>query len=233
VKWAFIRSFLRGSSFFGVVAIVIAISNAPIFQNVGLTPRSYERSFLVAYYIALTLALLMLFASKILFELNCPDLIKENGSFERYLAGFPSSSTLDDQIRSERTAAWRTDNIATRGRTATSLLLSAFIVLLPISFGLAALTLARFATAKAENPPTHQSDDTQALRAPVSAAKDAENQRPGQAGRSCNPPLCSTPIESCPPASRNPTGAPKESKRAKNESERRPICTSQFPAQRR
>jgi hypothetical protein len=206
MKWAFIRSFLRGSSFFGVVAIVIAVSNAPIFQNVGLAPRSFERGLLVAYYIALTLALLMLFASKIFFELHCPDLIKENGSFERYLAGFPSGNTIDDQVRGERTAAWRTDNLAKTGRKTTSILLAAFIVFLPISFGLAAATLAQFAMTTGGDRPERRSGDIPTRLAPESAEKGEDSQNLSQAEPSSTPPLCSVRIESCACASRNPPG---------------------------
>lgn len=155
MKWAFIRSFLRTESFFGIVAVVIAVSNAPVFQNVGLDPDGTERLLLVSYYIALIFALLALFLGRVLFELYCPEVIKKAATLQQYLDATPDETDEDGQIRGEMTAEWKTANQQERGRLLTTTALTVFLLLFPLSFCLAALTLVQFGRAPDQDPKGH------------------------------------------------------------------------------
>lgn len=181
MKWAFARSFLRTESFFGIIAVVIAVSNAPVFQNIGIQPNGSERLFVVAYYVSLVLALLALFLGRILFELYCPEPVKSAATLDQYLVGIPDETDDDAEIRGQMTAEWRTANQQQRGKNATTFTLFIFLFLFPASFCLAALALLEFALRPDQNPPEHLSIDIRFERAQDCAVKSSEipqRQRP-------------------------------------------------------
>ena len=95
MRWSFARAFFRTESFFGIVALVIAISNAPVFQNVGIGDDWIQRYLLVTFYVSLIVALLALFVGRLLFELNCPEVIKKYAGLDDYLNGVPDKTTED------------------------------------------------------------------------------------------------------------------------------------------
>lgn len=185
MKWAFARNFLRTESFFGIIAVVIAVSNAPVFQNVGIGQNDTEKILLVSFYISLIFALLALFFGKVFFELYCPDIIKKAGTLEQYIEHAPDDTDEDAQIRLEMTAEWRTANQNERGQTLTAISLMLFLLLFPSSFCLAALTLLQFGLTTNQGQQGHQSIDIRFELAPRCAAKHSET--PGSSCVACPP----------------------------------------------
>ena len=179
MKWDFSRNFLRTESFFGIVAVVIAVSNAPIFQNIGLVPSSIERTLLVCFYISLIFALLALFFGRILFELYCPDVVKKAGTLEQHIGHIPDDTDEDAQIRLQMTAEWRTANQSERGQALTTISLAFFLFLFPLSFCLAALTLIQFGLTTNQGQQERQSNDIRFELVQECVAKPSETPESG------------------------------------------------------
>lgn len=158
MKWSFARGLLRTESFFGIMAVILAVSNAPIFQNIGIGNQDrLQRYLVVAFYVLLIFALLALFVARLCFDYFCPEPIRQSGSLAEYLSNMPDNDAEDAQIRSEMAAEWNTANNKQQGKSITAATSYVFLLLFPLSFVVAALSLLEFGLTQSPSPITDQS----------------------------------------------------------------------------
>lgn len=155
MKWATAAAALRTESFVGLIATVLVVSNAPIFQNIGVstgcTEKSVmawywsERSLVSLFYGSLFASAFFLFCGRVLFDAYCPITIKTFPSAHLYVGQISIHSTNGVMIRDEMIEDWDRENDAGRMKHVVTGVVVLFFTFFSLSFALAIAALARFA----------------------------------------------------------------------------------------
>ncbi|HTU13271.1 MAG TPA: hypothetical protein VMG08_20445, partial [Allosphingosinicella sp.] len=145
MRWSTAAAALRTESFIGLITVVIAVSSAPVFQNVGAAAEyPYERQAVATFYSALIFSSLMLFFSRVSFEALCPPLIKSFTTLDSYLDRLPPASSEAILIRDRMLNDWNESNDSKRHRWITTTLVWLFFISFVSAFLLAIVALALF-----------------------------------------------------------------------------------------
>lgn len=197
-RWRTLGNFFGAQAFFGIVAVVIVVSNAPIFQNVGTEKGSLERTLLVSHYIMLTISLFLLFLGTLLFRAHCPDVVAEHP----YLNGFlekrapkPAPGTDDPGYQAryaDALAEWEAWNESQPGRALTSAVLVVFIACFLLALCLEIASLLVFASSSGRVQQVAGSSPPRSAPVVISGAIPAKAQHPLESDRTASSPPCRT-----------------------------------------
>jgi hypothetical protein len=110
-RWSVLAAIFANETTIAFVAIIFAVTQAPIFQNVGATGSpSVERKLVSAFYVSVFMASLCYFLGHILFSLKCPVIIK----------AFPNRDKYIDQINPLQNGNTDSDAVLARSKLAST-----------------------------------------------------------------------------------------------------------------
>jgi hypothetical protein len=162
-QWDFLALALR-AELLALVGIIIAVTNAPIFQNVGVGDGAdpLEKPTVALFYGLMLLAVIPLALAKYCFEKFCPQLVKD-GDLDRILSLTPPNSTSNIRARADVVAEWNNEVLRKDGRKLTSILLIVFYLLFLFSLLAGISSLALFGLHRVPSAPLAQQSALQLL----------------------------------------------------------------------